>query len=113
MCDGDPADAASDRWRKARKPHRCCACGETIRPGDHYHFTSGVWDGYPDSFKHCARCYRIWEKVLDRADHGDAVRYDLGCDEEWRDPPDDVAALAFMTADEAQALAATTHRRET
>ncbi len=29
----------------------------------------------------------------------------LGCGEVWEDPPEDVASLAFLTSDEAQALA--------
>jgi hypothetical protein len=105
MCDGDAPSASSDRWRTARKEHQCCGCGETIRRGDRYHFTSGIWDGEPASFKHCARCYAMWEALVDRADAREVVRYDLSCDDEWRDPPDDVAALAFMTPDEGQTLA--------
>ena len=113
MCDADDGPSAChETWRTARKEHDCYACGEVIRRGDRYHFTSGIWDGYPGSFKHCARCWKMFQWILGWSD-AEAVRYDLGCGEVAENPPDDVAALAFMTADEAQVLAATTHRRET
>jgi len=33
------------RQSKARKPHRCTWCGQTIEPGEVYHFASGICDG--------------------------------------------------------------------
>ena len=88
MCDSecDRPDAYSERVRKARKDHRCCACRETIRKGDRYFYTSGIWDGRPESYKHCIRCMEMLRWLEALAD----------------DPP---AELAFMTPDEMQTRA--------
>ncbi len=109
MCDAydtDGPSAWSETWRRARKAHGCCACGETIRPGDRYHYSSGVWEGRGESWKHCARCWVIYQSIADHAD-GSAIRLDLNCGELWRDnfSAPEPAELAFLTPDEAQALA--------
>ena len=52
-------DCQSTRFRIARKPHKCCECHNTIKQGDKYAFTSGVWDGEPASFKTCQNCWEI------------------------------------------------------
>ncbi len=53
---------------KARKPHRCSACGATIQAGDEYESISGKSDGYFWVSKVCRRCcydrYRIVEHEL-------------------------------------------------
>lgn len=90
MCDDDNGpDAYQQLFRTARKAHSCCACHETINSGDRYSFASGVWDGYPDSFKHCIRC----RAMLDALPNG--AQLDLNCGETWADPPRHVAELAF------------------
>lgn len=108
MCD-DLCDAPSawrERWRRARTQHRCCACRETIRVGDRYHYASGIWDGHADSFKHCIRCWAIFRALVAESD--DPVDLRLDCGELWSanfGVASEPVELAFMTADEAQALA--------
>lgn len=85
------------------------ACSETIEPGQRYRYSSGVWEGTPGSFKHCARCWHLYTELCDRS-HDD-VAIMLDCGETWESsfgeaPPSDIAALAFLTSDEAQRLVA-------
>jgi hypothetical protein len=56
---GDFASVTSERVVVARKPHECCECGETIRPGDRYEVASGCWDGAWSRFSTCLPCMRI------------------------------------------------------
>ena len=107
MCDvvDDGPSCWRSEWRRARKPHTCVGCVETIRPGDRYHYSSGIWDGDPDSFKHCARCWRVFQILQEESDFG-AVDLELNCGEDYEGDNPEMYALAFMTADEAQALAA-------
>ena len=44
--------------RKARKEHKCYGCLKTIKVGEKYQYTSGVWD-VPMDFKHCLNCANI------------------------------------------------------
>ncbi len=92
MCDLDDENgptASKEVWQNARKPHKCHACKETIRVGDRYHVLSGIWDGTPRSFKHCARCWTMLEELPEGA------QLDLNCGQIWESPPDHIAALAF------------------
>lgn len=104
MCDerSESPSVWSEKWRTSKKTHRCRVCGETIQPGHRYHYLSGIWDGRPDEFKHCARCWEIFSCLIAETD-ADAVQLDLDCGEVWNDPPENVAALAFMIPSEAQA----------
>lgn len=104
-------DAYKESWRKANKEHKCCACGEAIRKGDRYHYVSGIWDGEPSWFKHCARCWLMYEAIVGNSDHGDEgqVVLTLDCGMSWEEvfdepPPPKVAALAFLTPEEGQQL---------
>lgn len=45
--------------RKARKLHKCCECLSSIKQGDSYYYSSGIWDSRPYSFKQCITCKRI------------------------------------------------------
>lgn len=106
MCDlsFDGPDACSESWRRARKPHKCCACDEAIGAGQRYHFTSGIWDGRASSYKHCARC---WTMLLMLGDVSEApVDLLLDCGELWVDlyGEEEPAHLAFVTPAEAQLL---------
>jgi len=107
MC-GEDYDAVElqSRWRIARKPHLCLACRETIRPGDRYHFVVQNYDGELSTFKHCARCWMIIDALF--AAGADSVQWDLDCGQRWEDNfgplPENLAALAFLTPDEAQAI---------
>lgn len=95
--------------RKARKPHECCACHEPILPGHVYVRSFAVPPAHQlesaESYKHCLRCWEILKRIQ-KERPGDAIAWRLDCGEYWIDAigelPDDVAALAFMTADEAQ-----------
>lgn len=101
MCDIDEGNrcvAWNATVRTARKEHRCCACAESIRPGDRYHFISGVWqDSGPESFKHCARCWAMYRAAdrHSRENDGDGAMITLDCGEVWEEPPEHIAALAF------------------
>ena len=43
----------------ARKEHRCCECGEVIKPGQRYERVKGLWDEYWSTFKTCIPCATI------------------------------------------------------
>jgi hypothetical protein len=45
--------------RKAAKAHKCCECGSDINKGESYQYSSGIWNGEPDSYKQCLNCYEI------------------------------------------------------
>lgn len=57
--DFEGPSCSSTTLRTARKDHICCECDLGIKKGDKYEYTSGVWDGYPDSFKTCLSCKEI------------------------------------------------------
>lgn len=106
MCDGyDDVDVAFERgaWRRANREHVCFACEETIRKGDRHHYHTGRFEGEWHSFRHCARCWGMIDHLGGRVEG--PVQLDLNCGEVWENPPDDVAALAFMTRDEMQRIA--------
>ncbi|HMA26007.1 MAG TPA: hypothetical protein VKO62_00110 [Solirubrobacterales bacterium] len=97
---------------RARKPHKCCACGEPIRVGHRYERIAFKWEGEFESLLRCLRCSAMASACQERLRREDAydegVAYRLDCGHEWSDrfeeePPPEVARLAFMTADEAQA----------
>ena len=50
--------------RKARKPHKCCDCGSEIKPKEVYQYSSGIWDGSPDSYKQCLPCHNLVSECL-------------------------------------------------
>jgi hypothetical protein len=59
--DGDLPEFHSERILKARKPHRCIECGETIAPGERYQRDILKHDGAISSFKTCLACTEIRE----------------------------------------------------
>lgn len=63
--DGMP-DFLSTRTVKARENHKCCECGETIKPGEKYERASGKWDGKLETFKTCLICVNIRASVYCR-----------------------------------------------
>lgn len=93
-------------YPRARHEHRCLACKETIRVGDRYARTFTVVDGDASSYKHCLRCDAIL-LALDKAG-AEAVDVRLSCGHSWEENfgpcPEQIARLAFVTRDEAQAL---------
>lgn len=61
--DYDCAKAWSERRiRRARKDHRCRACGTTIRAGTSYWRRSWVMDGTADDEACCDACWKIAEE---------------------------------------------------
>lgn len=69
MC--DIPSAFSTVTRKARKQHKCCECKKEIQPGELYQYSSGIWDGRPDSYKQCLNCWDIFRAAADDAGYCD------------------------------------------
>lgn len=67
-CDFDPADVWNERNRRARKPHRCYECGDTIEIGEDYLYISYLFDGKWSHHKLCDGCEECW-KILREAGH--------------------------------------------
>lgn len=104
MCDygeDDETDVWVFEWIKARKQHHCCACDEPIEPGHVYHSYKALRDGVWSRWIHCARCWYMCKKLWARND-GAAINLELNCGEVWEEPPEDVAALAFMLPEDHQ-----------
>jgi hypothetical protein len=102
--DGDSPDVCDSEWRKARKPHDCDACGETVQPCQRYHRTSMLFDGAWSVWIRCVRCQAIFAHLSDRiresGDHEEFCDAELNCGHDYRerwdeDPPPEIAALAF------------------
>lgn len=95
-------DVYDETHPKARKPHKCDACSETIPPGHRYTRVGIVYDGEARTVLRCARCQKIREHLRTLSDRQDPMWPDeeLNCGEEYkahwgREPPPEVAALAF------------------
>lgn len=69
MC--DMPSAFSTVTRKARKQHLCFECKTEIKPGDMYQYSSGIWDGTPNSFKQCLNCWDIFNAATNSAGYED------------------------------------------
>lgn len=91
---------------RARKEHKCCACHGTIHRGELYTYSFTIHDGHAESLRRCARCDAIYEHLCSRHTSGEAwPEWSLHCghgyDEVFgEEPPPEIAALAFMTAEE-------------
>ena len=62
--DYESPEMHSQRLRRARKPHICCECHETIPAGALYEFVWGKWDGQFNTYKTCARCANIRDEYF-------------------------------------------------
>jgi hypothetical protein len=111
--DGDN-DVQTHQVLKARKEHKCDACNETIKPGHKYVLEKSLYDGSWGQVKRCARCEAIYkhlwavEHAKKNRDYNEGPQWDLRCGHDYKsvhgvEPPDEIAALAFMTPEEAQA----------
>lgn len=97
--------------RRARKEHRCCACGESIQRTHRYASVHIVDSEGANEIKRCLRCQAIHEAII-RAWRASGDYYmwpdeRLNCGSDWKEehgsePPDDVARLAFLTPDDVQ-----------
>jgi len=105
MCDTDAPSPEffHEHWVRARKQHDCCACTETIRKGDLYHLSKGCWDGDFSQFKHCARCWRLFD-TLNRERPGE-IDLGLDCGEVYEGGESNMLVMAFMSKDDAQRYA--------
>ena len=94
---------------RARKAHRCDACKRQIAPGHRYALVKLAGDGSAETIKRCGACERIYQHLSGKgAARGMQPQERLDCGETYEDewdepPPDDIAALAFMTDDDAGA----------
>lgn len=97
-------EASSETRPRARKEHRCNACGETIPRGTVYVRNGFVGEGTAETIKRCLRCERIYAHLAERfrvaGRRGEAPDVMLACGHSYRDewdedPPDEIAALAF------------------
>jgi hypothetical protein len=62
--DGGPQPAFyTSRRVMARRPHRCCECGDAIAVGDRYERVTGKWDGRISTFTTCLNCVDIAEQL--------------------------------------------------
>jgi hypothetical protein len=61
MC--EIAEVYCTKIRKAKKPHICCECGQTIIPGQEYRYDSGILDHEPFVYKRCLDCYALLEFI--------------------------------------------------
>jgi RNase P subunit RPR2 len=99
--------------RRARKPHSCDACDRAIAPGDRYasvHIVNS--DGGGETVKRCGPCEVIHRHLRDNGGGEMWPAEKLDCGEEYtehwgKEPPEEIAALAFVTdADAGRVLAA-------
>jgi hypothetical protein len=104
-----PNEVATSKVQRARKEHKCDACGELIRRGDLYSYSFFVYDGATSTVKRCARCEVMFRELDERLPSGEVCAVELDCGHTYEDnfrepPPPELAQLAFVTADEAQGL---------
>lgn len=69
MCDF--AELYEERFRRARKEHKCGECGRTIREGERYSYTSMKFEGEFSDHKTCVRCDRVRDAIF--------KKYEIDC----------------------------------
>jgi hypothetical protein len=98
---------------RARKFHKCSACGERILPLSRYFRINIVFDGSVETIKRCRRCQALHLHLRTLDDHQSFCSLwpdeRLNCGEEYskhwgQPPPPEIEALAFLTEQEKQAL---------
>lgn len=92
--------------RTARKAHTCHACFDTISVGHRYWYISAVLDGVT-VIKRCLRCQLLHKHLRSLAPGELWPNEQLDCGEDYlenwgREPPEEIRALAFKTAEEMQ-----------
>jgi hypothetical protein len=83
MCDCEVPQAYSERWRTARKRHRCCECAGWINPGDRYEYVSGIWDHQPGSHHTCVQCVQVRDWTIANLDRWDCAPCFTQLFDEW------------------------------
>lgn len=73
----DYCQAWVETWPRARKPHKCCECGEMIPLGHLYQKIGWVHDGTAGSYKTCSFCAVEFERI--RASFPELVKGELAC----------------------------------
>ena len=83
MCfyDTEPYECFVRKTPKARKPHQCDECGDTIQSGTVYQRTTGIFDGHPFTHVQCQNCTELRERII-------AVEEAAGCRGIEADPGD-------------------------
>jgi hypothetical protein len=61
--DCEPAQIFNRIFRKARKPHKCCECGDEIVKGERYEYVTMLFDGRWSEYKTCLPCYHIGDDL--------------------------------------------------
>jgi hypothetical protein len=56
---GETPSICDSKMQIARKPHKCCECGQVISQGQKYERFRGMWNGKFDTFKTCQTCLDI------------------------------------------------------
>lgn len=99
---GDAYDLYKETERKARKEHRCDACGVLIKPSDRYTHVTHIYDGRARSLKRCQCCQlthlHLRELCFECGDMWPDERLNCGLryESEWEsEPPEHIQALAF------------------
>lgn len=117
---GERVDVDRQQRVRARKQHHCDACKETIERGHLYVRHTLIYAGEVETFVRCLRCDAIYQQLVEihRAANADpnsdcymewpdlALNCGHEFKERWgREPPPELARLAFMTPAELQAEA--------
>ena len=74
-------------WRKARKPHKCNYCGQTIEPGERYYRYVGKYDGEIYTWLGHEKCEYIAGEIWDYCDLDEGMSdedFENGCFEVCR-----------------------------
>jgi len=59
---GEYAEFYREEFPVARKPYKCCECGETIKRGQKYNKVTACWDGRFSTYRTCMPCKSIRDK---------------------------------------------------
>lgn len=97
----------NEQKTKARKPHTCSACEETIQPSHTYWRVSILFHGDWRSLKRCERCQAVHNHLKEILSYRDEwPEEDLNCGMDYEDEhgpmPTEVAELAFVTQEQMQ-----------
>jgi hypothetical protein len=95
-----------ERRVRARKQHICGACREPIVSGHTYWRIGVVFEKSAETLRRCERCQALHVHLRGLGHYDVWPDERLSCgqsyEDEWGDLPDDVAELAFVTAEEMQ-----------